>query len=139
MREFFAVFLFVLNANFAMGQEQEIARPEKPGAKEEYCIVSELPKPYSTRVNIAVDFGQEVSSVWKTRNRQIVLKNEDGNPIEFNSVVAGLNYMASHGWELVHAYARSPDKEDVCYLMKRKLAEKGDADRKTVDLDSVGR
>jgi hypothetical protein len=86
--------------------------------KEQYCMVTEVPKIFGKSVNISVDFGQQKKTLGLGR-----LTDEEGKVKSFNSIVDGLNYMASQGWELVNSYVvkSSPETYEAHYMMKRKF------------------
>jgi hypothetical protein len=67
---------------------------------ERYCMVAATAKFMSTKVTIAIDFGEQIN-IWKD-NR---VKDEmTGKAKSFNSVIDALNYMGEQGWKLVNAY-----------------------------------
>ncbi len=91
---------------------------KKDKAKEEYCMILATSKLLSTKVTIAVDFGQEWS-FWKDKRG---MRDESGKKMVFNSVIDALNYMSSEGWEFVNAYAVTTNGQNVYhYVMKRDL------------------
>lgn len=69
-------------------------------------------------MTITVDYGQETKLFTFKDTR---LKDETGQVQAFNSVIDALNYMNSHGWELVNAYAITLSGQNVYhYVMQRK-------------------
>lgn len=112
---FFAALCCISKLAVAQEKTQELS---KTIAKEEYCMVLASSKLLSTKVNIAVDFGQEWS-FWKDKRS---LKDDSGKKLEFDSVIDALNYMSSQGWEFVNAYALTTSGQNVLhYVMKRNL------------------
>lgn len=100
---------------FSQEKATELSKKE---AKEEYCMILASTKLLSTKVNIAVDFGQEWS-FWKDKRS---LKDANGKKLEFDSVIDALNYMSSQGWEFVNAYSLTTSGQNVLhYVMKRDL------------------
>ena len=99
---------------WAMAQTDSLANK----AKEQYCMVTEIPKSFSTAVNISVDFGQQGKMFGVQR-----IKDEEGKVKSFNSIVDALNYMASLGWELASTSftVSSPDTYTAKYIMKKKV------------------
>jgi len=86
---------------------------------EMYCMVLATSKLFSTKVNITVDFGQEVKFFSFTDQR---MKDETGKVVAFNSVIDALNYMAQQGWEFVNAYVITVSSQNVYhYVMRRKI------------------
>ncbi|EJF07927.1 MULTISPECIES: hypothetical protein [Pontibacter] len=80
---------------------------------EEYCELRFFVKAlFSTKVHAHVDFG----------NGEEVLKDTQGNNIDFISPMAALNYMNSKGWKLVDTYPRVHEGSSCTYyVMKRSL------------------
>jgi hypothetical protein len=70
---------------------------------EQYCMIIATAKLFSTKVSISVDFGQEMR-YW---HRDQTIKDQQGNVMNFNSVIDALNFMSSKGWIYVNAYALS--------------------------------
>jgi hypothetical protein len=106
--------IILLLPMWAMAQTDSLANK----AEEQYCMVTEVPKSFSTAVNISVDFGQRGKMFGVQR-----LKDEEGKVKAFNSIVDALNYMASMGWELVSTSftVSSPDSYTTRYIMKKKV------------------
>jgi len=72
-----------------------------------------------TKLNISIDFGQERK--WAADLR---LKDEEGKPIKFNSMIDALNFMGNLGWEFVQAYAITMGNTNVYhFLLKKEIKE----------------
>ena len=67
-----------------------------------YCELVEYEIPFSRKVNVQLDFGQESKFFADTR-----LVDKKGEVITFNSMVDAINYMSTLGWEFVQAYVVS--------------------------------
>jgi|SRR5690606_1080003 hypothetical protein len=119
MKHLFFLFIWYLMITFSYAQEPE--KLSKSNAKHEYCEVISRSRLLSSKPKITVDFGQAYS-FWKDRR---VLKDANGKPIEFNSSIDALNYMASFGWELVNTYSviDSDNYKTFYYVLKRELTE----------------
>ena len=65
---------------------------------------------FSKKVKVRVDFGQSVS-FWKVGD--MILVDENGKDIVFNSMVDAMNFMGGNGWEFVQAYTVSEGNENV--------------------------
>lgn len=87
-------------------------------AKEQYCMVTEVPKSLSNSVNISVDFGQPTGLFSSSK-----LKDEAGKVKSFNSIINALNYMASLGWELIscNVIVGGQESYSTRYIMKKKV------------------
>lgn len=94
-----------------------------------YCQIVGQGKLFSKKVTVTIDAGDEESSnIWK-RN---FLKDAQGNPIVFNTMIGALNYMASKEWDFVQAYTLTIGNQNVYhYLMKKKVSDLGEEEEKT--------
>lgn len=91
---------------------------DAPKRTEEYCQLVATSKPFSSKVIVQVDYGQET----KFFGGPAVVKDEAGKAQNFNSVVDALNHMNGQGWEFVNAYVITVSNQNVYhYLMKRKI------------------
>jgi len=83
-------------------------------------IYSELvgtQKPFSTKVIVEIDFGQE-RNFFLPRNS--IVDPQTGKPISFNSMVDAMNFMGNDGWEFVQAYIVTTNNQNVFrWLLKR--------------------
>ena len=65
-----------------------------------YCELVGTGKLFSTKVTVAIDFGQERKLFSDNRYKD----PETGKPYVFNSMIDALNFMGKNRWELVQAY-----------------------------------
>lgn len=85
-----------------------------------YCELVGTAKFMSNKVKVKVDYGQE-SSFWKGIS---YMKDENGNNIEFNSMVDAMNYFGKQGWEFVQAYTVTMNNQNVYHwLLKKTVTE----------------
>lgn len=88
------LFAALLACSFSLKAQTDTSTVER------YCMVAATAKFMSTKVTIAIDFGEQIN-IWKD-NR---VKDEmTGKAKSFNSVIDALNYMGEQGWKLVNAY-----------------------------------
>ena len=85
-----------------------------------YCSLVGTAKPFSTKVTVQVDFGEDMGRGFLKDNR---LKGEDGKPIVFNSMIDALNYMGQMGWVFEQAYVVSNAQQQVYTYIMSKDAE----------------
>ncbi|WP_320052940.1 hypothetical protein [uncultured Acetobacteroides sp.] len=83
----------------------------------EYITIGEIPS-FSSNVRIGVDFGQKIASSWKSK--EIVLTDDEGKPMDFNTTVAALNFMYQNGYELVNTYTLKSGEELIPRFVLRK-------------------
>jgi hypothetical protein len=104
MKKIFIVILVILIAKSCMSQEYT------------YCELLGTAKLFSTQVYVSIDLGERRKFFEDKR-----MKNEDGTPKTFNSMIDGLNYMGQDGWEFVQAYIVTIGNQNVYhYLLKKK-------------------
>ncbi|MFK8105487.1 MAG: hypothetical protein AB8G15_23440 [Saprospiraceae bacterium] len=96
------LFLFLL---FSSGLSAQIIVDDIDISQDEnlsICQVWFVPKTFSSKVTVRVDYGQEA----KRPSGGSSLK-ENGKKKAFNSVVAGLNYFENNGWQLIDTHVTS--------------------------------
>ncbi|MEO6524810.1 MAG: hypothetical protein ABIN91_24200 [Mucilaginibacter sp.] len=109
--------LFILLFSPVLSFAQEVDTV-KVKSHDVYCIMNVAPKLTGSKVEVSVDFGQE-TKLFVQR-----LKDENGNKIEFNSIVGALNYMARKGWMFANSYVLgAPGTSTVYYVMRRKIID----------------
>lgn len=88
--------LFICTTTFA----QETVSTEQAVPYKVYCEIITRPRVFSTKVDVELDFGQS----YKFWSGDRHLYDENGQRIEFNSMLDAANYMARRGWELEVAF-----------------------------------
>jgi len=70
----------------------------------------------SSKVKIYVDYGQPTKFM-----KSYKIKNAEGKPIKFNSIIDALNFMDKNGWEFVN-YSQTAigNKVATVFLLKKK-------------------
>ncbi|MES2651433.1 MAG: hypothetical protein V4663_06825 [Bacteroidota bacterium] len=87
--------------------------------KEEYLEVSEYRKFLGEKIFISVDYGQKKNT--NINARDLVVKDEKGYYLEYNSVIEFINIMKTHGYELFQAYSLTTgENARLMYILKRK-------------------
>lgn len=85
-----------------------------------YCELLGRGKLLSSKISVDIDFGQSVS-FWAPDRRY---KDENGKPVNFNSMVDAMNFMGSLGWEFVQAYVVTESNQNVYHwLLKMEIKE----------------
>lgn len=70
-----------------------------------FCEIKGIEKEFSAGLKIIFDFGESsVSSIWGGLKCKQKLVDENGEEIEFNSMVDAANFMADKGWHFQQAY-----------------------------------
>jgi hypothetical protein len=82
--------------------------------KAEYCLIVGTSKILSSDVTIAIDFGQE-TSMWS--NKTLLVKDENGKLMAFNSMIDALNFMSKNGYDFVNAYAITKGNQNVYHFL----------------------
>lgn len=83
----------------------------------EYIQLSTTGRLGKSAVSIDVDFGQLDTSL---ERKDTQIRDENGRPVVFNSVVDALNFMKKLSYEVEHVYVVSHNGGGLCYyLLKR--------------------
>ena len=85
----------------------------------EYVQIIGSPRPFSFGFMVQIDFGQKTKPF--SVGKQTVLKDEEGNTVEFNSMIDALNFMSKNGFEFITAYSSvssAASESRIHYLMK---------------------
>lgn len=80
-------------------------------AQEKYCIIKSVKHAFSSKVDIRADFGMDIN-----------FSKEFETVEKYSSVVDAMNYMATHGWELVNSIA-SANTLEMHHIMKKRIME----------------
>ncbi len=72
---------------------------------------------FKKNIVVSIDYGQKVKS-----GDQVIIADKDNKPVNFESNMGALNFLAKNGWEFVTAYLVSvPQAGSVYhYVLKRK-------------------
>ena len=71
-----------------------------------YCEIKGTEKELSSRMKIIFDFGQSPSyDIFTNLNPMMKFVDENGEVIDFNSMVDAMNYMSERGWKFQQAYS----------------------------------
>lgn len=97
MKKRILIAMIVLAAMFSGGSAY--AQEEQP--HKVYCeIISTSRGMFSNKTTVELDFGQYAS--WWSADRNLV--DENGQSINFNSILDAVNYMAARGWVFEQMY-----------------------------------
>ena len=95
MKKISLVLLFTIVAMISMAQKQMY-----------YCEIKGHEKDLSAGLKIVFDLGiNPVYGSWNSLNSKQKLVDENGEEINFNSMVNAGNYLSSKGWKFVQAYS----------------------------------
>lgn len=81
-----------------------------------YCELIGAQKFMSTKIMVAIDFGQETGLFEDLRLRD----EQTGKVKTFNSMIDALNYMGEDGWEFVQAYIATSGESNVYHWLLKK-------------------
>lgn len=107
------VFAFILIGIWVMAQG---GKQSDENQKYVYCLVSGNQRPFSTKVSVSVDYGEEKGMWYDPRIRDV----ETGKVQKFNSMVDAINYMEDQGWDFVDAYAVTVSSQNTYHWLLRK-------------------
>ena len=89
-----------------------------------YCEVKGIEKSLSSGLKIIFDFGTKASyNIWGDLSSKLKFVDENGEEIEFNSMVDAANYMVEKGWTFEQAYSSSYGGSPVIHWIFYKDAE----------------
>lgn len=92
--------LFFISLAFFPLQAQTVNQIPLAEIESEHLVIQVEVNSFQRQFNIQLDYGE-----WGLRRREaLLMDNESGNPVAFNSVAHILNYMSGYGYELVSAY-----------------------------------
>ena len=86
----------------------------------EFIQIVGTKKLLSSGVKIDIEFGQ-MNKLWSAKDTR--MKDEEGNNLEFNSMIDALNFMSSHGYEYLDAYAITMGNTNVYHFLMGKKTE----------------
>lgn len=103
MKKNLTIIVLVLCAMFAYSQPK-VEQPIK--TRRFYCEVKGVEKELTSGLKIVFDFGERASfNMWGSLSSKLKFVDNDGNEIEFNSMVDAANYMVERGWNFQQAYS----------------------------------
>ncbi|MFD2784632.1 hypothetical protein [Hymenobacter rubripertinctus] len=88
----------------------------------EYVQIVGTSKLLSTKLTIEIDFGQKTK--FFSSGKETIVKDADGKPVDFNSMIDALNFMSKNGYNFVNAYTITVANQNVYhYLMRNKKSK----------------
>lgn len=93
-----------------------------------YCQIVGTAKFMSNKLVITIDFGQEAKFFSDQR-----LRDQNGDPIVFNSMIDAMNWMGNDGWEFMQAYVVTMGQQNVYHwLLKLNLSTLSEQERSEI-------
>lgn len=128
MKRFFLVIVLAILTMAAIAQE-----PYKA-----YCEIVGTGNITGTKVKIEVDFGQKAKpGLWGTTNARFLV-DENGEKMNFNSMMDAVNYLAKFDWELILAYLVTPtqgiNRDPVYHYILCKKVTSGEQIKEGINL-----
>lgn len=123
-RKLLTLVITLLCANFLFAQEEN---------QKTFCEIVGTAQLFSQKVNVEIDFGQE-RSFWKGWTGEMFLVDENGNKLEFNSMIDAMNHMAKFGWEFEQAYVVTKGNQNVYHWLLSKEIKEGDDSTKGINV-----
>jgi hypothetical protein len=119
MRKSILISILILLIGFSISAYSQTTTDSITTSKYVYCELVGMSKFLSTKVTVAVDYGEERSFFQDTRVRD----EQTGKVTSFNSMVDALNYMGMKGWEFVQAYVVTTGTQNVYHWLLKKKKE----------------
>lgn len=104
--------LIITLSSFAQGDSTKV---------EQYVDVVAIPRLFSNKVTIDLDFGESKAYLKDTR-----LREYNGAVKKFNTVVDALNFMGREGWVFINAYPVSLANTTLYHFAFKKLFPKAE-------------
>lgn len=118
MKRVFLLSVVVLSCFFA--KAQTVNGTAIADIDTEFLEIIATSKMFSKKITITVDFGQK-TKFFSANIKETVIKDSDGKPLKFNSVVDALNFFSRNGYEFINAFPITTQNQKVYhYLMKKK-------------------
>jgi len=86
-----------------------------PIRTEEYCQLTAIQR-INSKFKISIDYGQQRGLLSNN-----IFRDAQGQPIEFDSAMAALNWLNAQGWELVNALTAGQGSDEFYYIMRRRI------------------
>lgn len=90
----------------------------------EYVQIVGTSKLLSTKLTIEIDFGQRTK--FFSTGKETIVKDDNGKPVDFNSMIDALNFMSKNGYEFVNAYAITVGNQNVYHYLLRNKKQKAE-------------
>lgn len=119
MKKVIFTFLFMASALFVKAQTvNDIPLSE---IDVEYVQIVGTSKLLSSKLTVEIDFGQKTK--FFSLGTETVIKDTNGKPLDFFSMIDALNFMSKNGYEFVNAYAinnTTKNQNQYYYLLRNK-------------------
>lgn len=119
MKNFIRIVFFLLLPVFSIGQVSD----ETPVWF--YAELVGTQKPFSKKVEVEIDYGQDNGGYFSYKDDRIVDPNT-GKAKSFNSMVDAMNFRSELGWEFVQAYVVTTNNQNVYRWLMRVQVRKDD-------------
>ena len=113
--------LIVFCSTFSFCQAQFVGDKPLSDIHVDYIQIEEVARMLSSKSFIEVDYGQKIKLLDRNERR----KDENGNELEFNSMIDALNFLSKYGYEfLTIVPIFDPALPRVRYILKKKIDKK---------------
>lgn len=110
------LFLMLCCATFSYAQQVVSISDVPEGKYRVYCELLGINKNlFSTKLKVVADLGQQ-RSYWKNGDEMLIV-NEQGKQVIFNSMIDAMNYFGKYGWKFVQAYAVTMGAQNVYHWL----------------------
>lgn len=90
----------------------------------EYVQIVGTSRHFSTKLTIQIDFGQRTK--FFSFGKETIVKDTDGNAVDFNSMIDALNFMSKNDYEFVNAFAITVGDQNVYHYLLRNIKHKSE-------------
>ena len=89
-----------------------------------YCEVTGRQSDFDSSMKVIFDFGTSFTrDFWGDLSSRLKFVNENGNEIEFKSMVDAMNYMSDRGWSFLQAFATYTEGSEIQHWILYKDAD----------------
>lgn len=111
-KSIFALFIFAFLSSFSFSQTVNGIPLSQIDV--EYISLTSSSN-WGSGIRLSLDYGQENT----VGRREFTVMDNDGQPLRFNSLIHGLNFMNKLGYELDQAFNTGGDRGYSVYLLRR--------------------
>lgn len=115
MKKYITTILLTLCTTLSYSQS-EANKVQEPETHRIYCEVKGVQKDFSSGLKIIIDFGNQASyNIWGALRSELKFVDDNGEEINFNSMVDAANYMVDKGWVFQQAYSSTYNSKPIIH------------------------
>ncbi len=114
MKNLFILFLVLFSFKF---YPQSVGNVRLSEINASFIAIESIESLFSVKITLRINYGQKIQFL--SSNNEI-LRDENQQDIQFNSIIDALNFLSAYGYEFV-AIRNSPNLENIkeCFILKK--------------------